>query len=396
MHIEPRDEKISSIYDDIKSEDVDLRPDFQRGEVWTTPKKKLLIDSIFRGWQVPPIHLVRVDHHKSEVLDGQQRLSAIRDFIENKFSIDGDIEPFDQEIKDLDGLKYKDLPDDKRKDFEKYRLKIFEITEYNQGEPGELFHRLNQSVKLTSAEARNAFFGSIREQISSLVHLMSEHQVDRDIIGFSNSRMAYNDLLTRVCYVIENKGLRSVINDKALTNRFRDTHEFEQEIIASISKAIGFFAHAKSVMSKNSVNANLTKATAFSWLYVLTTEFMEDVDPENEKILNAFINLEDSKARVVNNNQVNNSKFKLLINNASGIKEMLLLYIERASSRVTSIGSLLIRDLIINLSLYVEGYNAKSLSVEDKLILEKLVSDLSSVDCDVKFTLENAAEYWRK
>ena len=293
-------------------------------------------------------------------------------------------------------MKFKDLPDDKRKDFEKYRLKIFEITEYNQGEPGELFHRLNQSVKLTSAEARNAFFGSIREQISDLVSFMDETGVDRSIIGFSNSRMAYNDLLTRVCYTIENNGLRSVINDKSLTNRFRDEKEFSNKIITSVRETISFLSNVKDTMRERSVDANLTKATSFSWMYLLATEFMLGADPEDERLIDAFINLESGKARVVNNYQLLPSSFNDLTKNPSAIKEMLMLYIERASSRVTSIGSILIRDLIINISLHVEGYSMKSLSKDDQIAFDKLLSSLMLENCDVKYIIENTAESWRK
>ena len=59
MKIETRSEKIISIFEDIEGNEIDLRPDFQRGEVWLDTQKKLLIDSIFRGWHIPPIHLVR-------------------------------------------------------------------------------------------------------------------------------------------------------------------------------------------------------------------------------------------------------------------------------------------------------------------------------------------------
>ena len=156
MKIETRSEKIISIFEDIEGNEIDLRPDFQRGEVWLDTQKKLLIDSIFRGWHIPPIHLVRSENGTSEVLDGQQRLTTIRDFINDKFSINGLIEPSDEEIKSIHRLKYSELKKDQRRKFDRTLLTIYEITEYNHGEPGELFHRLNQLVKLTSDQPRNS------------------------------------------------------------------------------------------------------------------------------------------------------------------------------------------------------------------------------------------------
>lgn len=50
--------EIETIYNRIKNNDIKLQPDFQRGEVWTDQRKKKLIDSILRGWKIPPIHVI--------------------------------------------------------------------------------------------------------------------------------------------------------------------------------------------------------------------------------------------------------------------------------------------------------------------------------------------------
>lgn len=139
MIIKDTTNKIKSVYSEIKDGDLDLRPNFQRGEVWTQNKKKLLIDSILREWYVPPIHTVALGAGKSEVLDGQQRLTAIKDFLDNQFSVDGNIEPKDEEILALHGKKFKDLPYEVQKRIERFGITIYEITEYNHGEPSELF-----------------------------------------------------------------------------------------------------------------------------------------------------------------------------------------------------------------------------------------------------------------
>lgn len=45
MIIKDTTNKIKSVYADIKDGELDLRPDFQRGEVWTT--KKEIIDRLY-------------------------------------------------------------------------------------------------------------------------------------------------------------------------------------------------------------------------------------------------------------------------------------------------------------------------------------------------------------
>lgn len=46
MKCESTDLEIETIVNRIKNEDMDLQPDFQRGEIWTLQKKQKLIDSI--------------------------------------------------------------------------------------------------------------------------------------------------------------------------------------------------------------------------------------------------------------------------------------------------------------------------------------------------------------
>lgn len=395
MHFAYRDEKIKSVFDDIISDNIDLRPDFQRGEVWDSTKKKLLIDSIFRGWQVPPIHLVRVEAHKAEILDGQQRLTAIRDFMQNKFAIDGTIEPLDDDIMELGGLKYSALPEDKKLEFQRYQLKIYEITQYNHGEPGELFHRLNQSVKLTSAEQRNAFFGSIRDQVSTLVTYMAKRGVDKNILGFSNSRMAYNDLLTRICFILENTGLRTPISDRSLTARFRSQEGFSKDIIDSVRRAIDFLVKVKENLDSSKDDINLTKASSFNWLYLLASEHIDGANLDDECLFRAFIYLELAKSKVKNNLTLDKDLTEYFGFDRGALRELLLLYIERSSSRVTSTSSILIRDIIINISLSLSDYQNKSLYTAEDETIKDIIKSINFGHDDIKALIEDAAVKWR-
>ncbi|WP_199451323.1 DUF262 domain-containing protein [Vibrio harveyi] len=173
MRIQTSDPDISGIYNRIKRGLIDLQPDFQRGEVWNTTKKQRLIDSILRGWHIPPVHLISDPiTDKLEVLDGQQRLVSIRDFINGNFPINGSLEPKDDDIAKLNGLYWDDLPDTYQVKIELFTIRFLTITDYKIGEPGELFHRLNHPTSLTSAEQRNAFFGESRQQVKNVATKM--------------------------------------------------------------------------------------------------------------------------------------------------------------------------------------------------------------------------------
>lgn len=63
----------------------------QRGFVWSTEQKQLFILSKIIGNYIPPVTLIRKEviegKESYQVIDGKQRLSAIKDFKENLFSI---------------------------------------------------------------------------------------------------------------------------------------------------------------------------------------------------------------------------------------------------------------------------------------------------------------------
>jgi hypothetical protein len=189
MRLLPSDPDVETIVSRIKGRDIDLQPEFQRGEVWSKLRKQRLIDSILRDWHVPPIHVIEnAASRKQEVLDGQQRLAAIRDFVDNQFPVDGQIEPLDPAIQALDDMLYRQLPEKWRRQFNQFTIRLFRIVDYQSSEPAELFFRLNQPASLTGAEQRNAFYGPVREQIKKLVSTYSD-ELNRQALGFSNSRM---------------------------------------------------------------------------------------------------------------------------------------------------------------------------------------------------------------
>lgn len=384
------DVRISDVYDDIKNNEIDLRPDFQRGEVWTSTKKKLLIDSILREWHIPPVHLVALSDGSSEVLDGQQRLTAIKQFLENRYAIDGNIEPKDDDIKSLHNLKYHNLPKDVQKAFDRFTLKIYKITDYNHGEPSELFHRLNQTVKLTSSEARNAIYGNVRDNISDLVSKMSDLGINREILGFSNSRMAYNDLLSRVAIFVDEGSLRAVVNDSVLNKAYRNVDGFKQSILDALNYAIDLFGIIKEGFNDDSVSPCLTKASSLNWFYLFAS-FYEKAPNYGKCELafeKAFFNLELARAHIKLNLKIPVNIINFFGFEESVLRELMLVYIERSSSRVMSVGSLLIRDIVIKIACMRAG-----LCIDENNHIENIISLLES-GSDPKTVLEDMFEVW--
>jgi len=339
MRLIPSDPDVATVISRIDAKDLNLQPNFQRGEVWSRSKKQRLIDSILRDWHVPPIHVVELmDSRLQEVLDGQQRLVAIRDFRRNEFPIDGNIEPLDQRISSLHGKRYSDLSDQERRQFNQFTLRVFRIVEYNPSEPAELFYRLNQPTSLTGAEQRNAFVGAVRQQIKDLVNELEAHRLDQSFLGFSNSRMAYDDVLCRVALTAERRSIAEKISSSDLVDLYRSEKELSPRTIGGIRNAIALFAAARESGTRHQ---RFNKATLYSWLvFILRADRCKHEISAQEfpHFLQYFFDKEPLNSVVATS----------VLSTKAGIARNLFdIYEDRSTSRVSDVSSVIVRDGVI-------------------------------------------------
>ena len=162
---------IGDIRDLTNSHRLELRPDFQRQEVWAVAAKVMLIDSILKNIPMPKFYLLR--HIRGEatfraVIDGQQRLRSILGFIANEFSLKSP----PCEIH-LHNKYFQDLEQADREKFINYRIDMYEVTDITDAEVRQMYSRVNKYVKpLNKQELRRADFPGdfldVSEELASL------------------------------------------------------------------------------------------------------------------------------------------------------------------------------------------------------------------------------------
>ncbi len=88
--IESNREKLPGFVNQLKDPNyMDLRPFYQRRPRWDVRTQSLLIESFIMNIPVPPVFLYERDFNAYEVIDGQQRITALRDFYANTFKLRG-------------------------------------------------------------------------------------------------------------------------------------------------------------------------------------------------------------------------------------------------------------------------------------------------------------------
>ena len=159
---------ISDVRDWADNERLELRPDFQRNEVWTQAAQIMLIDTILKGIPIPKIYIKSIVKNEKTyriVVDGQQRLTAILKFIRDELTLK---KPYQGEYFNM---KYSELPESVHDDFIRYKIDINEIFNPSDEEIRDLYSRVNKyTVQLNKQELRKADFPgefiSLAEKIS--------------------------------------------------------------------------------------------------------------------------------------------------------------------------------------------------------------------------------------
>lgn len=133
-----------------------LSPKFQRNSVWNAQAKSYLIDTILKGLPIPPIFLKEyIDRETKktirEVIDGQQRLTAIITFYNNDYKI------LPSHNKEFANCTYSTLGDDAQIDFLGFNIPIVLVKTEDDSIIYDMFARLNtNNVVLNRQELRNS------------------------------------------------------------------------------------------------------------------------------------------------------------------------------------------------------------------------------------------------
>lgn len=185
----------------IHANEIDLAPDFQRATgVWKNRAQSRLIESLLIRIPLPAFYVDGADEDRLLVIDGIQRLTALRRFVlekaANKRLVLQDLEY----LTDLNGNTFDDLPRPFQRRIEETMLTVHLI---DKGTPEEaklnIFKRLNTGgTPLTLQEIRHAMTpGPVRDYLKTLAALPSFQQATQG--RFSDDRMTDRECALRFC-----------------------------------------------------------------------------------------------------------------------------------------------------------------------------------------------------
>lgn len=196
IRVETKTFSLRQVFDMIKDGDIDLSPAFQRNIVWNSFRKSRLIESVLLRIPLPMFYFSQDEEGKLQVVDGLQRLSAIKDFMENKLIL--------RNLEYLSACENCTYCDNKRledKLFRRFNMTQITANIIDPQSPTkvkyDIFRRLNTGGKpLNSQELRNCLAS---DTFRWLLKEMSNLQSFKDISGgrVSDVRMEAQELALR-------------------------------------------------------------------------------------------------------------------------------------------------------------------------------------------------------
>lgn len=220
---------VNQIKNISKRDGIDLQPEYQRGYIWGKEFRDKLWYSIIKGYPIGNISL-RVRNNKNrkgamiEVVDGQQRLTSIYNFITGDYNIQGDIarsiveyiveymgSEQDSQLEKLKRklsnrgkitIKYENLPDVIKENINSFNISITNITNSSDEEITEYFRYLQNQERLRAGEIINSLPSSALEKYTEQIN-------DRDrlfrILSFSNDRKQFDRVFYSILGLLDGK-----------------------------------------------------------------------------------------------------------------------------------------------------------------------------------------------
>ena len=234
INFNPSSLPLATIINSIKNRNrsgLDLQPKYQRGFIWNSDFKDKLIYSVSKNYPIGNIIIrnleeININKAKSEVVDGQQRLTTLYDFFNNKYRVNKAIskliieENLDYFLNEKDSnktvykilkrynenrpikLAFDDFPESLKEDFKNYPLSLTFISNATTEQVSEYFRFVQNQERLKAGEIIKTIPDSkLYIYLDSIININDF----LNNIGFDNSRREFDKIFYSIMGVFEKK-----------------------------------------------------------------------------------------------------------------------------------------------------------------------------------------------
>lgn len=234
-NFDSRTYSINDFLEWFNNKQLELNPKFQRRSVWTDNARSFLMDTILRGLPMPKVFIrqklnVQTKQSIREVVDGQQRLRTILNYMQDGFQISK------KHNSEYGGLYYSQLnqvDENIQSNILNYEISVDLLVNMPDPEVLDVFSRLNSyAVILNEQEKLNAVnFGPFKTLCDKIAHkyhdfwLQSKVLKDAEILRMGDVTMVAD------LYIAAISGIKSKTAIKNMYGQYEKTFTQDVQIL---------------------------------------------------------------------------------------------------------------------------------------------------------------------
>jgi len=182
---------VDAMVERIRHKEIDLSTKFQRKEgLWDDGKQSRLIESILIRFPLPVFYFDGSNNDKWLVIDGLQRLTALKRFMVTK-----ELRLTELEYLSLNGKKWDDFDRPQQRQINETQLQCYVLEEGEENVKFNIFKRINTGgLTLSSQEIRHAMHQDVADYLQNLAEsreflratgekISTERMQDRDFVN---------------------------------------------------------------------------------------------------------------------------------------------------------------------------------------------------------------------
>lgn len=285
--------KITAIYNGFKDGTLVVDRTYQRKTVWGVKDNIRLIETILLELIIPEIFLWDFDTDPNNgqtithIVDGQQRINAIFDFIAGKYKLQKKYLT-DNEIIDRYGDKcFEDLDDNTKKSIWSYEMSIIYLDkDFSIEEVRKMFYRLNLTdYNLNEQEKRNSLnskFGAISEELAN-EEFWDEYKIfsPRDVRRMQDIEYCSSIL------ILAREGIIDQTKNERLDQIYKEFCEDYKDAESDVQKVHEAMKLIEK-LTKREINGFVNKKIQMYTMFSVMFDFVENSIDVSESVIQMF------------------------------------------------------------------------------------------------------------
>ena len=292
MELFDRNKKtIKDIYEQFNTGELTVDQSYQRRHVWMPQDKVRLIETILMGLIVPEVFFwpasiePETGNTLTHIVDGQQRIDAIVDFIDCKYKLNSKY-LIDDRMKELYGnLSFSELPAEAKTAIWTYKLSIVDIDKsWTMEQIKTMFYRLNlTNYSLNEQERRNSKSSAFGDKSEALAK--NEFWNELRVFSANDARRMKDTEYCCSIYILAQEGVVDQTGSQKVNQYYDDySEEYDTDDILT-NRITDAMELIKSWSNKDTVSFISKKAQMYT-MFCIALRLLKDSIANTDTIKN--------------------------------------------------------------------------------------------------------------